>query len=853
MTNSVDLSQQQEKGLTKEEVTRKLQEDGYNELPSSKPRGILAITLDVLREPMFILLLAGGGIYLSLGDIQEALMLLGFVLLIIGITIFQEQKTEHTLEALRDLSSPRAQVIREGLQQRIPGREVVVGDILLLIEGDRVPADALMINSLNLATDEAILTGESVPVRKANWSETSEASHSSRPGGDDLPLVFSGTMVVQGRGMARVTVTGQGTEIGKIGRSLQSLKSEKTPLQKETSRLVLIFAIIGAALCSILLIIYGLTRNNWLDGLLAGITLAMAILPDEFPVVLTIFLALGAWRISQNKVLTRRIPAVETLGAATVLCVDKTGTLTLNEMEIGELFASGQFQNSHELPSEGLPEVFQPLLQTAMLASHPDGFDPMERAIRRFASQVLGNSGQLHQGWQLSREYPLSPNFLTMSLAWNVPGHPGYVIAAKGAPEAVAKLCHFDEAQTQEMVLQVQSMANEGLRVLGVAKALTGQMELPTDQQAFQFEFAGLVGLIDPVRPTVQAALGECRTAGIRVVMITGDYPATAQAIARQIGLDSPDRVITGSDMDKLRPEELQQAIKSVNIFARVVPEQKLRLVEAFKANKEIVAMTGDGVNDAPALKAAHIGIAMGGRGTDVAREAAGLVLLDDDFASIVRAIKIGRRIFDNLRKAMTYILAVHVPIAGMSLLPVIFNWPLVLLPIHIAFLHMIIDPACSIVFEMEAEEEDVMLRPPRNPAEPLFNRKTVGLSLLQGFSILVILVVIFSLALYRGDGELDARALTFTTLIIANLGLIIANRSWYKTALASLRSRNAALWWVVGGALIFLGLVLYLPFLRQLFHFSFLHPIDLGICLVGGLASIIWFEILKAMRKVRN
>ena len=305
--------------------------------------------------------------------------------------------------------------------------------------------------------------------------------------------------------------------------------------------------------------------------------------------------------------------------------------------------------------------------------------------------------------------------------------------------------------------------------------------------------------------------------------------------------------------MDKLRPEELQQAIKSVNIFARVVPEQKLRLVEAFKANKEIVAMTGDGVNDAPALKAAHIGIAMGGRGTDVAREAAGLVLLDDDFASIVRAIKIGRRIFDNLRKAMTYILAVHVPIAGMSLLPVIFNWPLVLLPIHIAFLHMIIDPACSIVFEMEAEEEDVMLRPPRNPAEPLFNRKTVGLSLLQGFSILVILVVIFSLALYRGDGELDARALTFTTLIIANLGLIIANRSWYKTALASLRSRNAALWWVVGGALIFLGLVLYLPFLRQLFHFSFLHPIDLGICLVGGLASIIWFEILKAMRKVRN
>jgi Ca2+-transporting ATPase len=853
MHNSIVKSEL--KGLTKQEVTRMLQEEGYNELPSNKPRGILAITLDVLREPMFILLLAGGGIYLSLGDTREALMLLGFVLLIIGITIFQEQKTEHTLEALKNLASPRALVIREGKQQRIPGREVVVGDILLLAEGDRVPADALLLNSLNLSTDEAILTGESVPVRKTNWAGTTGPELEMRPGGDDLPLVFSGTLVVQGRGMARVTVTGAGTEIGKIGRSLQRLKSEKTALQKETGGLVRLFAIIGFSLCSILFIIYGLTQHNWLDGLLAGITLAMAILPDEFPVVLTIFLALGAWRISQNKVLTRRIPAVETLGAATVLCVDKTGTLTLNEMEVGELFTGGTSVRLDEIALErpGLPLNYHPLLETAVLASHPDGFDPMERAIRKLGGTIFNRPESLHKGWQLVREYPLTPQVLAMSIAWKAPGYPGYVIAAKGAPEAIATLCRLDPAQAGEMLAQVHSMANEGLRVLGAARAYLPQGELPADQQAFKFEFAGLVGLIDPVRPTVPAALAECRSAGIRVVMITGDYPTTARAIANRIGLASPGGVLTGADLDKMDLEGLREAVKPVNIFARVAPEQKLRLVEAFKADGEIVAMTGDGVNDAPALKAAHIGIAMGRRGTDVAREAAALVLLDDDFASIVRAIKVGRRIFDNLRKAMTYILAVHVPIAGMSLIPVFFNWPLVLLPVHIAFLHLIIDPACSIVFEMEPEEDDVMLQPPRRPSEALFSLKIVGLSLLQGFSILVILVVIFALALYRGEGELDARALTFTTLIIANLGLIITNRAWSRTALAALRSPNPAVWWVSGGAIVFLGLVLYLPFLRDLFHFSFLHPVDLGICLVSGLVSVFWFEILKALRKVRG
>jgi len=402
----------------------------------------------------------------------------------------------------------------------------------------------------------------------------------------------------------------------------------------------------------------------------------------------------------------------------------------------------------------------------------------------------------------------------------------------------------------KELDQRIGVMANEGLRVLGVAKAHFQQAGLPDHQHDFTFEFLGLVGLADPVRPTVPAAIKECYTAGIRVVMITGDYPATAQNIARQIGLMPADRFITGPDLDGMYDVELQRRIQDVNIFARVVPEQKLRIVNALKANGEIVAMTGDGVNDAPALKSAHIGIAMGGRGTDVARESAALVLLDDDFSSIVQAVKLGRRIFDNIKKAIAYIFAIHVPIAGMSLIPVLFKWPLVLMPVHILFLELIIDPACSTIFEAEPEEANVMQRPPRNSKEPLFSRQTLGLSLLQGVSVLVIVLAVFASALFRGQGEAEARTLSYTTLIIANLGLILTNRSWTRTIWDTLRSPNAALWWVLGGATVFLSLVLYVPFLRDLFRFAFLHPIDIAICLVAGVISIVWFEGLKLLNR---
>jgi P-type Ca2+ transporter type 2C len=836
-------------GLFEREAADRLKQEGYNELPSTRQRNLLAIASEVLQEPIFLLLVACGVIYFILGDVQEALILLGFVLFITGITLYQEQKTERALEALKNLSSPRALVIREGEQKRVAGREVVRGDILVLSEGDRVPADAILLSSISLTIDESLLTGESVPVRK----RAGAAEEMKRPGGDDLPFIYSGTLVVQGQGVAKVQATGNHTELGKIGKALQTVETEETLLQRETRQLVSKLAIIAIAICIGGVVVYGLTRGDWLHGFLAGLALAMAILPNEFPVVLTIFLALGAWRIAQKRVLTRRMPAVETLGSATVLCVDKTGTLTFNRMSVSQLFAGGEFYDANDQQQEPLPEAFHELVEFSILASQRDPFDPMEKAFKQLGNHYLANTEHLHDDWALIQEYPLSEHLLAMSHAWKVSTDgSGYVVATKGAPEAITDLCHFDQQQTEALSQHVQRMSSQGLRVLGVARAyqphtpLKSNSMLPNEQHDFQFEFVGLVGLADPVRPTVAPAIQECYTAGVRVVMITGDYPGTAQNIAQQISLSHIDRVITGPELDQMDEVTLQKQIEMVNIFARVVPEQKLRLVKALKANGEIVAMTGDGVNDAPALRAAHIGIAMGERGTDVARESAALVLLDDDFSSIVQAIRSGRRIFDNLKKAMAYILAVHIPIAGMSLIPVLLKWPLVLLPVHIAFLHLIIDPACSVVFEAEAEEADVMNRPPRNPKEPLFSKRTLWLSVLQGIGVLIVLLVIFSVALYRGQGELDARALAFTTLIIANLSLIFVNRSWKDTALATLRLPNTALWWVTGGAVVFLPLILYVPFLRDLFRFSTLHPIDLAICIIGGLSSVLWFEGFK-------
>jgi P-type Ca2+ transporter type 2C len=845
MSSSSDLATAPGRGLSSEEVREKLRRDGYNELPSANRRTTFGISLDVAREPMFLLLIVSVAIYLTLGDLREALVLSLSLFVIFGITIVQERKTERALEALRDLSSPRALVIRDGEERRIAGREVVCEDMIILTEGDRVPADAVILSCNDLMVDESLLTGESVPVRKIAWDG---AQQLTRPGGDDLPFVFSGTMFVQGRGVARVTATGPRTELGKIGKALQAVEADETFLQKKSAVMIRNFATIGLAICALAVVLYGLTRGSWLQGFLVGIALAMSLLPEEIPVVLTVFLAIGAWRMSQKNVLTRSMPAIEALGAATVLCVDKTGTLTLNRMSVNRLCADGECYDVDAADQKTLPQRFHALVRFAVLASETDPFDPMEKAFKELGDRYLDHSARF-ANWTLAHEYSLSPEMLALSHVWKSSVDGEYVIATKGAPEAVADLCHFDADQQRDFERHVDAMAADGLRVLAVAKAAFASDAWPASQHDFDFTLLGLIGLADPVRPEVPAAIKECDKAGVKVVMITGDYPSTAAAIGRKIGLPTKAQIMTGAELERIQEGDLRRRIANAAIFARVLPEQKLDLVEAFKANGEVVAMTGDGVNDAPALKAAHIGIAMGGRGTDVAREAAALVILDDNFSTIVEAIRSGRRIFDNLQKAMAFIFSIHVPIAGLALIPLILDWPLVLTPVHIVFLELIIDPACSIAFEAEPEEANVMGRPPHEPKTPLFCGRDIFLSLLQGAVVLMTVLLIFGVALYRGQSDAQARALTFTTLVFGLLSLITVNRSRSRSIVQLLCSPNAAYRWVMAGAFGFLAAVLYVPELRSIFRFAPLHLNDLVICIGAGIVSFFLVELVKPKR----
>ena len=830
-------------GLSEAEAAARLRREGANELPQAGRRSIFRIVLEVMREPMFALLLAGGAIYLLLGDLTEAVILLAFATISVTITIVQETRSERVLEALRDLTSPRALVIRDGVQKRIPGREVVRGDMIILAEGDRVPADALLLKCQDVETDESLLTGESVPVRKmAATAPTAEL----RPGGDDLPVVFSGTMVVRGQGLAEVRATGLLSEIGKIGQALSSIETEPPLLRRQTEKLVRVLAIAGLSLSAVAVVVYGLFRGSWLDGLLGGVALSMSMLPEEFPLVLTVFMVMGAWRISQARVLTRRAAAIETLGAATVLCTDKTGTLTQNQMMVAELQFDGQNLKLLGSSTERLPQAFADLATYAILASAPEPFDPMEKAIHALAARLPHGTNRYGE-WRLVHAYGLRPDLLAVTQVWQAPHQEGAaIVAAKGAPEAIAILCRFDAEQLAALRRDVDAMAARGIRVLGIARADFISNEWPETPTSFDFTFLGLVGLADPLRPAVPQAVQECRSAGIRVLMVTGDYPATADAIASQAGLDVGDHPVSGDEIATMNDAALATRLRNTTVFARIMPEQKLRIVNALKAEGAVVAMTGDGVNDAPSLKAAHIGIAMGGRGTDVAREASAIVLLDDDFGSIVRTIRLGRRIYDNLRKAMGYILAVHIPIAGLSLLPLVFGWPLIFTPIHIAFLEMVIDPVCSIVFEAETDEVDVMARPPRDPKSPLFSAGLAGWSVVQGLLVLLLVAAIYIVALRSGLPESDLRALTFVSLVFTNIGLIFINRSFSASVWTAMRRPNAALWWAVGVTLALIALAVSWTPAERLFHFGPLHPDDLAICAGAGIVTLLLLELLK-------
>ena len=790
-------------GLSGAQAAARLAAEGPNALPVPGRHGLAAIALGVLREPMFLLLLAATGIYLVLGDVHEAMVLGASIVGVIAITVMQERKAERALEALRDLSSPRAMVLRDGERKRIAGRDVVRGDLLILAEGDRVPADARLLQATDLTADESLLTGESLPVDKR--------------AGD---AVFSGTLLVRGQGRAEVTATGPRSEFGRIGASLATLEPGKTALERETARIVRLVAAFAVLLSLALVAVFGLSRGDWLGGALGGLTLAMSILPEEFPVVLTVFLALGAWRISRHGVLTRRMPAIEMLGAASVLCVDKTGTLTENRMAV--------------------VDTPQAVVDVAALACEVDLFDPMEKAIVAAAG---ADALRVREAWRLERDYPFGDDFLAVCHAWRSP-QGALRVAIKGAPETVLALCGRMDA-----IEEARLAAGQGLRLLAVAEA-GREGPLPEDPRDYAFRFAGFVRLTDPLRASVPEAVAQCRRAGIRVVMITGDFPGTALHIARQAGIEAPE-ALSGDEIAALDDAALAAAVGRVNVFARVRPEQKLRLVQAYRAAGEVVAMTGDGVNDAPALKAAHIGIAMGSRGTDVAREAAALVLLQDDFGSIVRTVRLGRRIYENIRNAMRYLVSVHVPIAGMAFLPVAFGGPLFLYPVHVVFLEFVIDPACTLVYEAERTEAGAMQRPPRDAQEPLFNLTMLATSLALGLTMLAAVFAAYWWALDSGRSEAAARTIAFAAIVLANLALLFATRSRNRTLLGMLRERNLALWGIALGALAALAAVIYLPAAAAIFRFTPLGAAEIGVAAAAGVAGIAWYEVLKLTRGI--
>jgi len=819
-------------GLSSVEAARRLQAEGPNLLPGSAPKSTAAIVRDVVMEPMFLMLLAAGSIYLALGDRAEALFLLGFVFVVIGITLAQERKTQRALESLRDLSAPRALVVRDGQEQRIAGRDVVRGDLLVLHEGDRIAADAQLLDG-QLEVDESLLTGEAVPVAKV-----------------DGAALFASTVVTRGVGLARVQSTGAATAVGRIGADLAAT-TEPTSALQQGSRLLVRRLGIGAVALALAQVLLGWWWNDQplLQSLLSGIALAMAILPEEIPVILTVFLALGAWRISQQQVLTRRVTAVEALGAITVLAVDKTGTLTMNRMAVAEI--ATDYAHFRPEGADSLAEEFHALVEFAMLATPGDPFDPMEKAIQQFGHQWLDGTENVHDGREPEFEYALSGEILAMTRVFASADPTEHLLATKGAPEAVADLCHLDAGARDAIRLQVESMAERGLRVLGVARgrwsgaAATPDASppWPQNQHDFDFEFLGLVALADPPRTEVAAALAECRRAGVRVIMMTGDHPATARAIARQVGLSERPDVITGAEIETLDTAALQQRLRHVDLCARLKPEHKLRLVHLLRAGGEVVAMTGDGVNDAPALKAADVGIAMGERGTDVAREAASLVLLDDSFARIVAAIRQGRRIDDNIRKATRFVFAVHIPIIALALVPTLVHWPVLLLPVHIVLLELLIDPACSIVFEAEPEDRDLMERSPRSVADSPFAARPLLIGVLQGLGVAGVLLAGQTWLAGHSALAAEGRSVVFSALVLSVMLLILANRDPAKPVVLGVVAPNRWLWRMAAGVGALLLAVFGIPWLRALMG---LVPLSgHGMAVAAGLLALClaWLE----------
>lgn len=815
----MNLDDQTPLGLTEAAAKEKLFIQGENLIPSEAPKSFLRQVALILSEPMLILLIAAGTINLLLAETLDALMLMMTVFIVLGISIYQSRRAEHALQALKELSAPTVKVIRDGLEKRISSHQVVVGDLMLLSEGDRVCADARVVQQTALSCDESTLTGESFPIAKF-------------PGDS----VLSGTLVTSGHAQVIVTATGLNSQLGKIGQSLQEISIEKSRLQRDVDQIVRVVGVLGIFTVLSVVLIYGSTRNNWLEGGLAGIAAAMALIPEEFPVILTLFMAIGAWRMSKARVIARKPSAIESLGSISVLCVDKTGTITENRMAVKEVIIN---KESFVVVQSSANPTVQELLNTAALACPLHSYDPMDIAFKS-----LKNDSRERESLA---EFPVTNERLAYIHAWSISNET--VVAAKGAPETIAKLCRMQETENEELMQQVHVAASRGFRVLAIAKSSRGNSANLSEITANEFEFLGLTLLQDPIREGVKESVQICNAAGIKTVMITGDHPSTALSIGQEIGLNHNAGFLAGADLDKLSDAELNAQIQQVSIFARVRPEHKLRIVRAFQANGMVVGMTGDGVNDAPALRAADIGIAMGGRGTDVAREAASLIITDDNFNSIVKGIERGRVTYSNLQKAMSYVIAIHIPIFGLALLPLFSSaWPLILLPGLVAFHEVIIDPACSVVFEEESADPNIMKEQPRPIKQRIFSRGEILLAAAQGLSVFFSSLVLFLYLMSNSRPEEEIRTMIFGTLMLSNIGLILTNRSRTLTILQTFRQReNPTVKWILSLASLIILLLITVAPLRTIFDLGAILPSDWLLMILSSIVPLVWYEIYKS------
>lgn len=819
------------KGLSSQEVAQSRQKFGVNELNYKKENSFIEVLLGIIREPMTILLLVASTIYFISGETGDGIFMVVAILFITSISLYQDSRSKNALEKLKDLSQPRCKVIRDEEQIEIKSEELVVGDFLVIEEGTSIPADGTIVQSNDFSVNESILTGESLAVYKDPQNT----------------MVYCGTTVVSGLAVAQVTAIGNETKLGKIGKSLESIDEEKTPLEIQVSNFVRWMATAGAVVFFIVWVINYLQSKLFLDSLLQSLTLAMSILPEEIPVAFTTFMALGAWRLMKQGIVVKQTKTVETLGSATVICTDKTGTITENKMSLAKLFV---LQNDRIVDADGaLGEKEAELIRIAMFASEPTPFDPMEVALHQAYGQL--NREDERPNYQLIHEYPLGGKPPMMTHIYS-DASGNRLVVAKGAPEALMRVSALSEREVEKVNAAIDQMASEGYRVLGVGYSNFAEATFPENQQDLPFVFSGIVAFYDPPKKNIAQVLQDFYTAGIQVKIITGDNAATTASIAKKVGFRDYDKTISGDELMGLPENELQERVMHTAIFTRMFPEAKLKIINALKANQQIVAMTGDGVNDGPALKASHIGIAMGKKGTEVAKQAASLILLEDDLSHMVSAVAMGRKIYANLKKAIQYIISIHIPIILTVFIPLALGWifPHIFSPIHIIFLELIMGPTCSIIYENEPMEPNTMSQKPKPFSTTFFSLKELSVSIVQGLAISMGTLSAYQMAVGQGFDEATTRTMVFVVLITANVFLTLVNRSFYYSILTTMRYKNDMVLWIILITILLVSGILLITPLTDFFEFKSLNSSQLSFSILIGFISVIWYELVKIWKR---